>query len=231
MLARVIFAILILAGLTSGVSGQDVQYATRGVQPTHAIRFTAQPLRISLTDRGIRSAQTDSVQPTEPRHTPRKRWSHDRRIVRGFIGGHVPHQFSSTADRSDNEGTVIPSRTLYGSDRGPRQAKVASPESDDAHAVEEAPSQRSRLPDHVFEYLLELREAVRRESSEKTTKTSDQSADTSYDFDNTSESNQITNTVGASVEPSTSRTDCSRDTTAGVHDRSGDPTGSGAGSD
>lgn len=103
-----------IAGLLTTLVGstaiaQQLEYVTRNVEPTHVVRFGSQPIRITITDRGIR-------QPLASAPVTTKRFKH-----RGFrtfpfrghrIGGGLIVVRDTTNDTSHRDEPR--SRTVYG---------------------------------------------------------------------------------------------------------------------
>ncbi len=112
------FLIGTLAVVASGASAQQVEYVTRNVQPTHAVRFSSQPIRITLTDRGFRAPLASS---------PVVRHGKFCRSAR--IGRHgIHHGVIVIRDRDDDRAQAAPPRprTVYGRDRSRDRAQSRS---------------------------------------------------------------------------------------------------------
>lgn len=112
-------------------SAQQVEYVTRNVQPTHAVRFTAAPIRIMLTDRGIRQPLASS---------PIVRHGRFCRCVRcgvPRIGGGVIIVRERATEKADCERPR--SRTVYGRGHERRQSEAPAdhpePAADQRHLL------------------------------------------------------------------------------------------------
>lgn len=94
-------------GVPAGTAiAQTVEYVTRDRQPIHAVRFTAKPIRVTITDRGARRITvTPSAAPI--------RTTNDRSDGRRQL---VAVRFGSDPIRATVPETTRP-RTVYGSSR------------------------------------------------------------------------------------------------------------------
>ena len=163
------FALLLTLGAT-GALAQQVEYVTRNVQPTTTVRFGAQPLRISITDRGIRQPLASS--PVVKRGFKGKfKSGFHRGGVRTFYGrGHrfgnrFGHRFGGgvlvlrDSDRGEVRHQSRP-RTIYGKNhpRNPdakhREANVVEPSKPRPRSAAD-----EKLRKHVFA-LVQARRAA-----------------------------------------------------------------------
>lgn len=111
--------LLTLAGVGEA---QKVEYVTRNVQPTHAVRFTSTPIRITLTDRGFVKPLANAP---VVRHRKLCRCSRcGGRVISG--GGVI-----IIRDHGEHEAEAKPRpRTVYGRDRGKKRDHEAAAERD-----------------------------------------------------------------------------------------------------
>lgn len=159
-----------LAAIAAGSGqAQQVEYVTRNVQPTHAVRFNSQPLRITITDRGERVSRGDLEPVTDGRkhHAPRHVLRGGRGSYFGFGG--VVHR---SDDRRNNSTESLVernrSRTVYGSERPSPSADAdqtarseASSPKVDPEARAAAKRARDERRQRLYDRLLPLIEARR----------------------------------------------------------------------
>ncbi|MEM1072131.1 MAG: hypothetical protein AAGB48_00710 [Planctomycetota bacterium] len=134
-----LFVLFTPLGLVSTAQAQNVEYATRDVRPTHAIRFSSQPLRITQTIEGRRTlplADVDRSFQTNRRGRSiffgRPGRLHPRGSI--FIGGRGAVIRSTEVVEREAERP----RTVYGSEL-PRRASAPDPAADTAPSSEPTP--------------------------------------------------------------------------------------------
>ncbi|MEO1583120.1 MAG: hypothetical protein AAFR96_00955 [Planctomycetota bacterium] len=114
----------------AGIGGaQQVEYVTRNVQPAHAVRFNASPIRITLTDRGFRAPLREaSLRSGEGRS--RSKHGLPRRSIFGpiVLGGIGFHRGTSLHAVDATPAPTQP-RTIYGRDL-PHNRPIERPEAD-----------------------------------------------------------------------------------------------------
>ncbi|MEL7483523.1 MAG: hypothetical protein AAFN41_04125 [Planctomycetota bacterium] len=112
-------ALVAVLGAASSLS-QQVEYVTRNVQPTHAVRFNSSPLRITITDRGIRQPLASS--PISKKHYKHGTFKHSRfghnRFGQGRFHRHLARIGGGVIIIREGHGVVREperaSRTVYG---------------------------------------------------------------------------------------------------------------------
>ncbi len=169
---------ILLAAAGSG-QAQQVEYVTRNVQPTDAVRFNSQPVRITITDRGERVGRGD-LEPVT--HGTR----HNRRQTVLYGGGTRLYGFGGYVRRPADSYDSAPvslaernrSRTVYGSELPADRAessenasrldqREAAPVVQDPAARAAAEEARDERRQRLYDRLLPLIEARRQEVAEE----------------------------------------------------------------